>query len=51
MIALLFILLLVAMGLAYFNRLPAGYVVFVLTVAMGTYWLMYHATSQLQIQL
>ncbi len=51
MIALLFVLLSVAMLLTYYDRLTLGYVVFVVSVALGTYWLKFHATSQLQIQL
>lgn len=51
MIALLFCLFAVAMGLAFFDLRRAAYAVFALGLAMSAYWLKFHATSQLTIQL
>lgn len=51
MIALLFVLLTATMGLNYFNMKKAGNALFFLTIALSIYWLKFHATSQLTIQL
>lgn len=51
MIALLFAILTATMGLNYFNMTKAGNVLFFLTIALSIYWLKFHATSQLTIQL
>ncbi|WP_302477772.1 DUF5993 family protein [Ruegeria arenilitoris] len=51
MIALLFALLTAVMALNCFGRTKAGNVVFFLTLALSVYWLKFHATSQLTIQL
>lgn len=51
MIALLFLLFAGAMGLAYFKRVRLSYLVFVLTLMASTYWLKFHATTVLSIQL
>ncbi|WP_319546996.1 DUF5993 family protein [Ruegeria conchae] len=51
MIALLFSLLTVTMGLNYFGRTGAGMALFLITLALSIYWLKFHATSTLTIQL
>ncbi|WP_200876056.1 DUF5993 family protein [Ruegeria halocynthiae] len=51
MIALLFALLTATMGLNYFRRNTAANVLFFFTLALGIYWLKFHATSPLTIQL
>ncbi|WP_170475493.1 DUF5993 family protein [Ruegeria arenilitoris] len=51
MIALLFALFVATMGLNYYGRTQAGTTLFLITLAMSIYWLKYHATSQLSIQL
>ncbi|WP_172677873.1 DUF5993 family protein [Ruegeria sp. 6PALISEP08] len=51
MIALLFLLFTVTMGLNYFNLTKVGNVLFFATLALSIYWLKFHATSQLTIQL
>ncbi|WP_170381405.1 DUF5993 family protein [Ruegeria atlantica] len=51
MIALLFALLTVTMGLNYFNLRTAANALFFITLALSVYWLKFHATSQLTIQL
>ena len=51
MIALLFALLTAVMGLNYFRMKTTANVVFFLTLALSVYWLKFHATSQLTIQL
>lgn len=51
MIALLFALLSVAMLLGYMRMPKIAYAVFGLTIVMSAYWLKFHATSQLTIQL
>jgi len=51
MIALLFALFASAMGLAWYNRLTAALVVFGVTIIASVYWLNFHATSVLTIQL
>ncbi len=51
MIALLFTLLCLAMGLAWIGRVGMAYAVFAVTMVMSVYWLDFHATSQLTIQL
>lgn len=51
MIALLFALLTVTMGLNYYRQTKAANILFFTTLALGVYWLKFHATSQLTIQL
>lgn len=51
MIALLFALLTVTMGLNYFNMTRGATALFFITLALSVYWLKFHATSQLTIQL
>lgn len=51
MIALLFALLTVVMGLNYFKRTKSANTLFFITLALSVYWLKFHATSQLSIQL
>ncbi|WP_171174506.1 MULTISPECIES: DUF5993 family protein [unclassified Ruegeria] len=51
MIALLFLLFTVTMGLNYFNLTKTGGLLFFATLALSIYWLKFHATSQLTIQL
>ncbi|WP_235962816.1 DUF5993 family protein [Ruegeria haliotis] len=51
MIALLFALLTAVMGLNYFKRTTAANTLFFITLALSVYWLKFHATSQLTIQL
>ncbi|WP_299947839.1 DUF5993 family protein [uncultured Ruegeria sp.] len=51
MIALLFSLLTVTMGLNYFGRTSVGTTLFLITLALSVYWLKFHATSTLTIQL
>lgn len=51
MIALLFALLSLAMGLGYFRLTKAAYAVFAVSIVLSAYWLKFHATSQLTIQL
>ncbi|WP_302478280.1 DUF5993 family protein [Ruegeria arenilitoris] len=51
MIALLFALLTAVMGLNYFGRTGIANTIFFITLALSVYWLKYHATSQLTIQL
>lgn len=51
MIALLFALLSLAMVLGYFGLPKVAYAVFAVTIVMSAYWLKFHATSQLTIQL
>lgn len=51
MIALLFALFATAMGLAWANRQTAALVVFGVTTLVSVYWLKFHATSVLTIQL
>ncbi|MEM7320875.1 MAG: DUF5993 family protein [Pseudomonadota bacterium] len=51
MIALLFASFSLAMVLGYFGLQKFGYALFAVTIAMSVYWLKFHATSQLTIQL
>lgn len=51
MIALLFALFSVAMIASYFGVRKAAYAVFAATIVMSLYWLKFHATSELTIQL
>ncbi|WP_282021330.1 DUF5993 family protein [Ruegeria faecimaris] len=51
MIALLFALLTATMGLNYYRKTKAANVVFFITMTLSVYWLKFHATSQLTIQL
>lgn len=51
MIALLFSLLTLTMGLNYFGRTGIGTTLFLITLALSVYWLKFHATSVLTIQL
>lgn len=51
MIALLFALFSVTMVLSYFAMPRLAYAVFAVTLIMSVYWLKFHATSQLTIQL
>jgi lipopolysaccharide export LptBFGC system permease protein LptF len=51
MIALLFALLSSTMVLGYFRMQKIAYAVFAVTMVMSAYWLKFHATSQLTIQL
>jgi hypothetical protein len=51
MIALLFALLTATMGLNYFKMTTAANTLFFITLALSVYWLKFHATSQLTIQL
>ena len=51
MIALLFALFAVAMVLGYFGMQRFGYAVFAIAIVISIYWLNYHATSELTIQL
>ncbi|CUH43791.1 DUF5993 family protein [Ruegeria atlantica] len=51
MIALLFALLTATMGLNYYRQTTAANALFFFTLALSVYWLKFHATSQLTIQL
>lgn len=51
MIALLFALFAVAMVLAWYKLQTAAYAVFGVTLLVSVYWLKFHATSALTIQL
>ncbi|WP_171052674.1 DUF5993 family protein [Ruegeria sediminis] len=51
MIALLFLLLAVCMGLAWSDRQTSALVLFGITVVMSAYWLKFHATTVLTIHL
>ncbi|WP_298848697.1 DUF5993 family protein [uncultured Ruegeria sp.] len=51
MIALLFALFIATMGLNYFNLTRIGNALFFVTLALCVYWLKFHATTQLTIQL
>jgi hypothetical protein len=51
MIALLFAMIAGAMGLAWYNRLKAAFAVFGVAIVVSVYWLNFHATSVLTIQL
>lgn len=51
MIALLFALLTAAMLLALIRQMLLAHVVFGMSVVLGAYWLKFHATSQLTINL
>ncbi len=51
MIALLFALFASAMALAYFKLVRSSYAIFVLALLISTYWLKFHATTPLSIQL
>ncbi|WP_254445635.1 MULTISPECIES: DUF5993 family protein [unclassified Ruegeria] len=51
MIALLFALFASSMTLAYLKLVRFSYAVFVLTLLMSAYWLKFHATTALSIQL
>ncbi|MCA0906347.1 MULTISPECIES: DUF5993 family protein [Ruegeria] len=51
MIALLFSLFIATMGLNYFKLTKAGNALFFVTLAMCIYWLKFHATTPLTIQL
>ncbi|MBV1896974.1 MAG: hypothetical protein KUG70_10980 [Rhodobacteraceae bacterium] len=51
MIALLFVLFACAMALAWYNRVTVAYAVFGVTLLMSVYWLKFHATTALTIQL
>jgi len=51
MIALLFALLTAAIGLAWIDRRRIAYAVFAATILLSIYWLKFHATSPLTIQL
>lgn len=51
MIALLFALLVVCMILSFFALNRVAYSVFAVTFLLSLYWLKYHATSVLTIQL
>jgi hypothetical protein len=51
MIALLFSSFAGAMGLAWYGRQPAACILFGIAMLVSAYWLKFHATSQLTIQL
>ncbi len=51
MIALLFAMFTATMGLNYFGKRTAGDVLFFVTLLLSAYWLKFHATTQLSIQL
>ena len=51
MIALLFALLTATMGLNFLGKRTAADALFFVTLAMSVYWLKFHATSELTIQL
>ena len=51
MIALLFALLTAVMGLNYYDHTKAANTLFFITLALSVYWLKFHATSHLTIQL
>jgi hypothetical protein len=51
MIALLFALLTAAMLLAYRQRITLAYALFGVAILLAAYWLKFHATSPLTIQL
>lgn len=51
MMALLFSLFTITMGLNYFGRTGLGTALFLITLALSAYWLKFHATSALTIQL
>ncbi|UAB90805.1 hypothetical protein I5192_09150 [Ruegeria sp. SCSIO 43209] len=51
MIALLFALFAGTMVLAYFKLVRISYALFVLTLLASAYWLKFHATTPLTIQL
>ncbi len=51
MIALLFALFACAMFLAWYERQNAAFVLFGITLLTSVYWLKFHATSVLTIQL
>ncbi len=51
MIALLFALFTCALGLAYYNLVRLSYALFVVTLLASVYWLKFHATTPLSIQL
>jgi hypothetical protein len=51
MMAMLFALLTIAIGLAMAGRRVPSFGVFALTMAMSVYWYHHHATSALSIQL
>lgn len=51
MIALLFALLTLVMGLNYYAYTKTANGLFLFTLALSVYWLKFHATSQLSIQL
>ena len=51
MTALIFMSFASAMGLAWYNRLTVAYIVFGVTLLVSVFWLKFHATSVLTIQL
>lgn len=51
MIALLFALFSVAMIVSYFGFRRTAYAIFAASLVMSLYWLKFHATSALTIQL
>ncbi len=51
MIALLFALLTATMSLNFLGKRTAADALFFVTLAMSVYWLKFHATSELTIQL
>lgn len=51
MIALLFALLTAAMLLAYWRRIFWSYLISAVAIVLGAYWLSFHATTQLTINL
>ncbi len=51
MIALLFALLTAAMALAVYDRPAPAYALYAVTILASVYWLKFHATSALTIQL
>ena len=51
MIALLFALLTICFGLIWYDRQKIANFIFAVTIALGIYWLKFHATSTLSIEL
>ena len=51
MIAFLFATVSASMLLAYFGNVKISYVVFTISILLGTYWLKFHSTTPLTIQL
>lgn len=51
MIAFLFTMLSASMLLGYFGKVKAAYVVFAVSIVLSAYWLKFHSTTPLTIQL